>query len=190
MLALVKYFKRERRGDLALLTFLMFDTYLRVSEAVAIKISDVTLPSSVSPGGIRLPKAKTGVNQAVVLRCPHLLSMLTRYLSVTPASRNGSLFTVSTATYSREMARALSALQLSSFGFTPHSLRHGGASFDYQSGVLMQDIIARGRWRQPKSAQRYIQSGHSLLLASRLPESVRQVELEWQTNPERFLLGP
>jgi integrase len=189
MLALVRHFAQKRRLDLAVLTFLMFDTYLRVSEATAIILADISLPAQSVPGGIRLPKTKTGQNQSVLIHNNFLWSLLRRHLSAIPLRPNDRIFSVSAAIFSREMSQALVALGLGAFGFTPHSLRHGGASFDHLSEVPLADIISRGRWRQQKSAQRYIQSGRALLLSSRLPVSVLQVDQEWQSNPEQFLLS-
>jgi len=189
MLSLLRFFTQKRRLDLATLTFLMFDTYLRVSEATAIVLSDISFPSQSAPGGIRLPKTKTGQNQSVVVHNRHLWFLLRKFLSSSSLGPGARVFSVSAAIFSREMSQALVCLGLGSFGFTPHSLRHGGASFDHLSGLPLTDIIARGRWRQQKSAQRYIQSGRSLLLASRLPAPILQVEHEWQSDPEQFLLS-
>ena len=40
-------------------------------------------------------------------------------------------------------------------GFTPHMLRHGGASLAGLSAVPLNEIMTRGRWAVPSSAQRY-----------------------------------
>jgi hypothetical protein len=53
--------------------------------------------------------------------------------------------------------------------YVPHSLRHGGATFDFMNGHSITDIMARGRWAATKSALRYIQEGRQLLMMNSIP---------------------
>jgi len=61
---------------------------------------------------------------------------------------------------------------LTHIGYTPHSLRHGGATFDYQNTISISDIKTRGRWKDTKSAERYIQTGVALLRLYDVPPAV------------------
>jgi hypothetical protein len=62
---------------------------------------------------------------------------------------------------------------LGAYHFTPHSLRHGGATCDYMSdlsGKNLEAVIFRGRWAVMKSVKTYIQSGAYLANMIKEPE--------------------
>jgi integrase len=165
---LVGYFLEKSKLDLACMTLLMFEGYLRISEAANLTVADVTMPTGVRSGGLRLQKTKTGLNQSVIIRKPIVWALLQRVMrKLKPGSSR--LFDASEQDYNLEMKQAWVRLGLQQFGWTPHSLRHGGASWDYLNGTSMADIIQKGRWREPNSASRYVQSGRAILLGTQLP---------------------
>jgi len=53
-----------------------------------------------------------------------------------------------------------------------HSLRHGGASYDFIRGVPMDKIIIRGRWSGLAVTRRYIQESQALVLELSVPQAV------------------
>jgi hypothetical protein len=48
----------------------------------------------------------------------------------------------------------------------------GGATHDHLCGLLLADVLLRGRWASTKSARHYIQSGRALLLALNAPPHI------------------
>ena len=67
---------------------------------------------------------------------------------------------ISEISYRRDFASACTVLGLSCYHFTPHCLRHGGATHDHVINQIdINNIIERGRWAVVKSARTYIQSG-------------------------------
>ena len=123
-------------------------------------------------GVIALPKTKTGLNQSILMRKGPWLA-LTRSLW---RRRKGSnkLVNLTASSYRNLFRRALASLGVQPGTFTPHSLRHGGATDDFIQGIPMADIIVRGRWAFAKNASRYIQQGRALLLRVRLNEGLRR----------------
>jgi hypothetical protein len=63
-------------------------------------------------------------------------------------------------------------LGVGSIGFTPHSLRHGGATADFLRGLAVADIQFRGRWKCFESLFRYLQQAESLSIQQRLPTAL------------------
>jgi hypothetical protein len=58
--------------------------------------------------------------------------------------------------------------------YVPHSLRHGGATFDYLRGRTVEQIMFRGRWVAMESARRYIQTSRALLIMLHIPAQLGQ----------------
>ena len=84
---------------------------------------------------------------------------------------SAKLFGFSAAVFRNAMAKARDALSLST-SFTPHSLRHGHATHDYESGATVQDIAVRGRWRTLDSLLIYVQCGPAQAVLFRPPSSL------------------
>ena len=58
--------------------------------------------------------------------------------------------------------------------FVRHSLRHGGATYDYGMGNLtIEDIMQRGRWAGLKATKRYIQEGQAFLQSLKFPTALK-----------------
>ena len=151
--------------DAGLATLLGFDCLLRISEFCNFVISDVVLPNNriVGPAqqtDLRIRSAKTGKEQAVsvwhadVLRL--LMTHLERHSRDNP--RTTKLFALTPPLYTMIFKHALRKLNLSQLGFTPHSLRHGGASHLFRQNTPVETIRKRGRWSANSSAfQSYLQ---------------------------------
>jgi len=116
---------------------------------------------------VGLPHTKTGTNQHVRICMPlveQLLTHLIAHIKTTTSSREAPLFDFTADQYRKHFHAACTSLGLSQYNFTPHCLRHGAATYAHLRGVPMEDILYRGRWRNPLSARIYIQSGPMLLI--------------------------
>ena len=63
----------------------------------------------------------------------------------------------------------LDFLGLSSVGFTPYSIRRGGASYAFSQGYTFDTLLVMGRWQSIKTARIYLDSGRSSLIQLQLP---------------------
>ena len=172
VLALADHFLQRNNLECGVLVLFAADTYLRVSELLTLTPSQICLPSNIRPGAVSLPISKGGRNQSVVLRSPTLITLLKEYLK-RRSVRETLVFSESPLSFNAALRRALADLGVdSSTRITAHSLRHGGATHDFICGVPLADIVQRGRWKDPRTAQIYIQSAQSLLLSTKLPNSV------------------
>ena len=72
----------------------------------------------------------------------------------------------------------MTAIGLSGARIVFHSLRHGGATELFQSGMPLDNIAHQGRWRSLTTARRYINTGLALLTQGQITER-RQQEAEW-----------
>lgn len=169
---------------------LAFECYLRVSELVGLRRSDVALPDDRRLGvagrpdsiALRLRKTKRGVNQWVTVRSPLARALLLELMLADP--EEDRLFPFSAGTFRRRLHAVCAGLGLA--GYVPHSLRHGGATHDHLSGLPLEDIMLRGRWASVKSARHYVQQGRALLLArdldpdlARLSDRLRVDLYDW-----------
>jgi integrase len=175
----------EGRRDLAIAALLGFECYFRPSELCGVLLSDITWDRSVRNdkifiGAIALRQTKTGANMEVLLRA---ITLLREYLAVrtrqpgAPA-KGARLFTFTADHFRTQLQRALPSMGLAHLQFTPHCLRHGGATRDRKLGLDMQEIQDRGRWVQLKSCQRYVQIWSSLAIQMKLPDYIAALLLK------------
>ena len=187
---LVDQFRRDNLLEYKWILRACFEGYLRLSEAVGVKLADLDV--SGQEGILALPKSKTGLNQSVVIHRGDWLELTRRLLKRRPAHQP-SLVSVSAQSFRSALKKALKNLGVSRVSFTPHSLRHGGATRDYMLGVPMADIVVRGRWAQSKTASRYIQQGRALLVKLDLPKKLRgkmrRISAQMLAEPKLGVLG-
>ena len=156
---------------------LSFDCYLRPGELMGLRYEDIAIGDDPRLGledsdrvHIRLKHTKTGDEKGVEVRHPEI-KVLAQILKFLSRKRGQRLLPFSDSTYRRRFKQATTALALSS-EYTPHSLRHGGATRDYLMGMPITDVMTRGRWAASKSAQHYIQMGRQLMMSCDIPHSV------------------
>jgi integrase len=201
----------------AIATLVAFDGLLRVGELVTIGVVDVSLPGDIRRGiasevaspsrpvrrstslhpslrqsssaFIRLAVTKTGSNQTAEITNADVIALLVRHIQRQPT--DGPLFALpgaSPADHFRSVFRAACvALDLHRFGFTPHSLRHGGATHAHMHlGQTIEHVLHRGRWQSNSSARIYLQSGAAALIAIQLSEQAREwvhrLQSDWVTH--------
>lgn len=132
--------------------------------------------------GVAIWDAKTGINQFMTLSDRRLLRRLKRF-SVSRAGMD-TVFGLSYRHLDKLFRSGLRALGLATVGYTFHSLRHGGATHAFLSGVPFSDIKAAGRWQSDKSCKRYLQSGRALLLSIQIPtlveDRITQLSTIWR----------
>ncbi len=160
-------------------TLLAFHTYLRINELCKLKWCDIVfagdsrLGSAVHIGvlgALRLSTTKTGRNQTVTITDSNICQLLKQLFidcQVTSSSTS-YVFNMSSSKYRRLFNIACSVLGFNSIGYTPHSLRHGGVTYDSMRGVPVKDLMLRGRWRSESALTIYVQTASVLLLDTKL----------------------
>ena len=199
-------------ADGALATLVAFDGLLRVSEMANLCIGDVspptdprrgrsaipagTLPSPTLPSAhviLRFAKTKTGSNQSVWLTHAAVERLLLLHVHGRDAgARVFQLTTPShqtspTGAYRHALRVVCDALGLGSHHFTPHSLRHGGATHALlHLGQSIETIMQRGRWQSNSSCRVYLQAGRARLLELSVDSSIlslaEDVVDDWYTT--------
>ena len=171
----------------AVATLLAFDCYLRIGEFTSLLVRDIAVPNDPRMGpaytgmAVILKVTKTGRNQSVTIRRPEVCQLLLSLLRV-HRSPYSTVFNSTAATYRSVFHSACAAVGLGHVGYSPHSLRHGGATEDFLKQVPLADILFRGRWAASKSATTYVQSGRALLLTASIPMQVAQLSSHVSTN--------
>lgn len=173
-----------RRGEheAALAMLVGFDCYLRIGEILGLKVRDVATARDPRLGAayrgvmLRLAKTKTGNNQSVTVESADVSSLLQAHIRGRRPS--DSVFAVGRTRFYTLLHSACRAFGLQAHGYTPHSLRHGGATRHFLQGRPIADIQFRGRWSDAKSVRTYIQSGRALLLLQTVDQEVFAVASE------------
>ncbi len=187
VLVLAEHFITTLRLDCAVLVLMAADSYLRISELLTALPAHLFLPSPSRPGGLALPVSKGGRNQSVTFRSKVMIQLLIRYLSSRSASES-RIFDLTPASFNAALKQALRQLGVDPcIKITAHCFRHGGATYDYLRGVPMADIVQRGRWKDAKTAQNYIQAAQAILLSTKLPRLVLDRGGFLMLNPDALL---
>lgn len=161
----------------AISLLLAFDCYLRVTELLSLRRCDIVMPSDARMGraatgmAVVLPRAKTGLNQSVPLQDPNVAAVLCAWIRSAPAHTpsHALVFPFSPALLRRLMRAACLSHDLTT-PYTPHSLRHGGATADFLRTNSVEHVQFRGRWRSMESTRRYVQASRALLAAQQVPQ--------------------
>lgn len=168
----------------AAILLLQLDTYARPSEILEVKRRDVIKPSSrqckfwgiIFGNSLHTEKIKTGTQDDTVI-LDSLNGFATTVLKMVFGNRahdESPLFpNASLSQYETLVKEAKREAGLVAFTTTPHSVRHSGPSVDFlNKSRLPEEIMARGRWKCPKSIQRYRKPGQMLARMNKIPQSV------------------
>jgi integrase len=167
----------------AIALLLAFDCFLRVGELTRIRRTDIIMPNDPRMGraqptmSVVLRRAKTGKLQSVDIvdkAVASLVALWVRSLSPDPRDADPRIFPFSPDYFRRLMHRTSVALRLPTV-YTPHSLRHGGATDDFLRNGSIERVQFRGRWKHLDSVRRYVQTARAVLAAQRVPRHLNDL---------------
>lgn len=171
--AIAMWLAQHGRVQFAVGVLLSFDCYLRIGELMGLIREDIAFGCDPRLGvdhdnrvHIHLRVTKTGANKGVEVANGDIKVLLAKLIESIP--HGGRIITSHESTFRRWFDRAVVSLGLSC-DYTPHCLRHGGATFDKLNGMNINDIMHRGRWAHHKSAVHYIQQGAQLMMMQSVP---------------------
>lgn len=147
----------------AALILVGFAAFLRTGEMTNLAAADVRVDVLTGRIILALPSTKTSrrmVDSVEVLdvQLAHLLqSVLQDWPSSSLAGLTPNQFRAKLATY-------LAFFSLQDVGFSAYSLRRGGASHAFASGVHFDALLLKGRWQSIRTARLYLDSGRSSLV--------------------------
>jgi hypothetical protein len=96
-------------------------------------------------------------------------TVLLHYLRAYPFLTHQRIFPFTPDSFRLLLRQVSESLGVGHIPYVPHSLRHGGATYDYLSGHTVEQIMFRGRWVATESARRYIQTSRALLIMLQIP---------------------
>ena len=133
---------------------------------------------------------RTGAKEAIALRDSLTLQLLDTLQSVQrPAP--GELLWPHSAQHFRQTFRTMCEyFQVEALLFKPYSLRRGGATFLLQSGVPLETILIRERWKSVGVARLYLEDGLAQLPSLRLNSVVKSKIHRWASETPRTAFKP
>eukprot|EP00899_Mesostigma_viride_P020872 jgi/Mesvir1/28787/Mv25579-RA.1 len=157
-----------------LLVVIVFRHYLRISEALNLRVGHVRLQPDVRLGPaqrgallLRSTKTSKGKTQSVVVEDVMSETILRHCIAGKHAWE--AVFPFTYPQFRRIWQAASQALGVAQI-FTIHGLRHGGATHDFLAGRSMGDIQGRGRWLSSSTVAHYVGLHRSLEV--QLPEVI------------------
>lgn len=195
-------FARAGRLDLCLAVLLTFNCMLRVSELARLRMEDVFLPGDGRLSArqrvplLRLGKTKTLRELSAEVDDPFVAALLKWWIRSCRrgqpvfdwcVSKNEKARRAAIGRYFRAALHAECKRCGLSKRYTPHCLRHGGASRRAMDGATIEQVMALGRWASSKSALRYIQKARALALTAKIPPRVARAAAIIEANPAAAL---
>jgi hypothetical protein len=158
---------------------LMHNSYLRPSNIFRLRKYDIirrlhllhpAYPFSV----LRIFNSKSGGYDFVEIRRSDVADVITRYAD-SFVNDHDILFPFSSSHLQSVLDYLSDLCGLSEHNFTLKTLRQGGATHDYLSGVDLDVIQRRGLWQSRKNMYIYLASGVCLNILTSLPPSILQI---------------
>lgn len=154
------------QAPLACIFLVGFLGFLRTGEMVALHPHKMVVDTEEGRILLALPSTKTSRNrEETVCVIDYRLAML---VSVTLRSlRNQPFWDQSLHSFRAMFATFCDFFNLEEFGFTPYSVRRGGASFAFSEGQSFDELLVKGRWQSNKTARLYLDTGRATLIQTR-----------------------
>jgi integrase len=186
-----------KRGMLAAAigTLLGFDCFLRVSELCSLTTADIIDAATSATDrswrysiALRLRYTKTGENQSVPIINPGVARLLRQLVRCRQMQGGDTrLVQLNAAQYRYRFKQTCKVLGLD-LTFTPHSLRHGGATHYYMQCMSMETVQTRGRWESLKTCRRYVQTAQALIASTRVPQHLTEAGRVLATDPWQAII--
>lgn len=150
---------------------------LRPGELQKLTHADVAMPGtfvmSKAHAALKITSPKNrrqfGEFQFVLLRRPNAISWLAK---IHQEGSDKPIWNGSSREFSDKFRQMMKELGLSGLGFTPGSLRAGGATMFFNRNTPISSLRFMGRWAAEKSLEHYIQLAMSTQIMNRLTPSV------------------
>ena len=157
-----------RNTPLAALLLLSYLALLRTGEIATLRMSNLSWDTSSHIIIVALPNTKTAraAAESVLVKDPYLPYLL-EYIK-----RNYStdrLWPGSVPAFRKALRLLCAHLGVQDYNFTPYSIRRGGASQAFASGITFDSLLQRGRWQSIKTARIYLDSGRAALVQQQFP---------------------
>ena len=141
---MIRMFIKQQQWDSALITWLCFDGYFRISEITEILVRQFNDNGTIIV--VNLSRSKTGLNQCVIIQQPQLIYLIRSYFRSLLCTTERLFPSNMQAIYRVSWDAMLRSLKADHLELTPHSLRHAGATEDFISGNrTSEQIFNRGR---------------------------------------------
>jgi len=192
-LGIAYYLRLRGNSNMALATLLTFDCCLRIQDIGRFEKKDVVLAAPPSKKvTLLMEQSKFGRNQSVPVRFNLTRELLVRRLAlIQPRDR---LFPFNLDKYRQSIHEVMASdiiLNSPRFVITPHSFRHGGATYAYLSKALtVPEIQIRGRWNNAKTCEHYLQEGQYEYVQVQVNERSRIRLNEISSNPGAYFNVP
>ena len=178
-LGIAYFLRRNRKQDMALATLLTFDCHFHVNESLRLTKSCIFMEESPSQKiHIVIERHKTGANSSVHIRNKLVRALLVRHLEHF-APRRQKLFLFSEDAFRGAIHTIMqNDLHLDNprFVITPHGLRRGGATRDYQlKRLTIAQIKDRGRWKRDETIYNYVLPASSLAVQQSYGEKTKRI---------------
>lgn len=152
-----------QQQSLAALFLIGFLAFLRTGEMVTLTSEKIAVDPDEGRILLALPSTRTSRQreETVCLTDFRLAKLMQRALT------QGALWGGSLGSFRSMFAQFCSFFELEECGFTPYSIRRGGASYAFAQGASFDELLVRGRWQSNRTARLYLDTGRAALIQTR-----------------------
>ena len=164
LLAMVGIAYESGENTMAAAYFLGFHGLLRTGEILKLRVCDIKFSRDGRSAVIELGLTKGGLrrNQTEQIVIDNRRTLAALQVAA-QGKRTGDLLFPPSTTFRKRFESHVRSLGLSSTPYKPYSLRRGGATFLFRSGVAVQRIQFMGRWQNATTAKIYIEDAVAML---------------------------
>ena len=163
---------QHREFSLACLLLIGFLGFLRTGEMVALQAEKVEVSLAMHQIILALPATKTSQHreESICIHDQRVAILLHNVLQNT----TGRFWPYSAVAFRKRLHELCCELSLEQCCFSAYSIRRGGASYAFATGVSFDELLVKGRWQSSKTARIYLDTGRAALIQQRF--TPRQIQ--------------
>jgi len=181
---------RKKRWRYAAGYLIAFEVFLRTGELLSLRKQDVVLDqgggsTAVLHLGFTKSGKRRGEPESVVLRDKQVTLALA--MALVELEPGDFLIDGSPAAFRATFAHDIRALGLSADCYKPYSLRRGGATHSFRSGVGIQAVAEQGRWAHLATCRIYVNDAVAEVTRITLPKPLERKINQGAAELAKFL---
>ena len=160
-----------------------FACLLRTTEMILLEVSAVEFTRGNK--GVRVILESTKMTkrgraaESVYTEDPLAVRMLSQAIEAATRAGRTSILQGNAFSFRTRFKKLLQQVGLPDAGYTPYSIRRGGATHLWQNTLCMDAVMEAGRWASLRTARVYVKAAEASMRAANLPEERSEVLVRW-----------
>ena len=154
--------------------------FLRTGEMVALTAHDLEVHFESGIVALRATKTSKTKMESVMVKDLRVAALLQEAVSSSPQQLE--LYSGSARSFRSFLSSLCTLFEVESSQFCGYSIRRGGASHAFASGITFDELLVRGRWQNVRTARVYLDSGRAALVQMRFTPNTLSLIDQYRTR--------